>query len=307
MLLHSSNITVDPASPAGLASPRSKGSMPSTSQSAAIIAFMLGFLSGTLSNVVGGLLLDMIHASQTQSVRGAATSQVTPGRGSPVIQPATSTIPLSHTFTPISTLVPTNVPTKQLLSANVPGEGRFYFQESGKWLTGIFLDYWNNHGGLAQNGFPISNVLWEESEMDGKVYAMQYFERTVFEYHPENSAPNNVQLSQLGTFRFHEKYPHGLNNQTLDFPTTKVFQNTRHYLGGEFLVYFASHGGVESIGYPISEPIVERSEEDDRGYIMQYCERAILELHLENAPPFRVMPSRLGALRYQQRYGSSRK
>src|SRR4029453_2680814 len=36
---------------------------------------------------------------------------------------------------------------------------------------------------------------------------VQYFERAVFEYHPENQPPNDVLLSQLGTFRYKVKYP----------------------------------------------------------------------------------------------------
>jgi hypothetical protein len=35
---------------------------------------------------------------------------------------------------------------------------------------------------------------------------VQYFERAVFEYHPENAAPNDVLLSQLGTFRYKQQY-----------------------------------------------------------------------------------------------------
>ncbi|HST04563.1 MAG TPA: plastocyanin/azurin family copper-binding protein, partial [Chloroflexia bacterium] len=30
------------------------------------------------------------------------------------------------------------------------------FAETGKTVRGLFLDYWNTHGGLAQQGFPIS-------------------------------------------------------------------------------------------------------------------------------------------------------
>ena len=37
---------------------------------------------------------------------------------------------------------------------------------------------------------------------------MQYFERAVFEYHPENAGTQyDVLLSHLGTFRYTAKYP----------------------------------------------------------------------------------------------------
>ncbi len=44
------------------------------------------------------------------------------------------------------------------------------------------------------------------SATDGKSYTVQYFERAVFEEHPENSEPYRVLLSQLGTFRYRAKY-----------------------------------------------------------------------------------------------------
>jgi hypothetical protein len=39
---------------------------------------------------------------------------------------------------------------------------------------------------------------------------VQYFERAVFEYHAENAGTEyEVQLSQLGTFRYQQKYANG--------------------------------------------------------------------------------------------------
>lgn len=83
------------------------------------------------------------------------------------------------------------------------------FKETGKTVSGRFLEYWNQNGGLAQQGFPISDEFQEKSDLDGKVYTVQYFERSVFEMHPENPKPYDVLLSQLGTFRYKEKYPNG--------------------------------------------------------------------------------------------------
>src|SRR4051812_27305206 len=60
------------------------------------------------------------------------------------------------------------------------------FTETGKTISGGFLDYWSQNGGLAQQGFPISEEFPEISETDGKSYVVQYFERAVFEHHPEN-------------------------------------------------------------------------------------------------------------------------
>jgi hypothetical protein len=81
------------------------------------------------------------------------------------------------------------------------------FPETGKEIRGVFLTYWQEHGGLAQQGYPITNPLLEKSDLDGKEYTVQYFERAVFEMHPENQPPYDVLLSQLGTIRFKQLYP----------------------------------------------------------------------------------------------------
>jgi pimeloyl-ACP methyl ester carboxylesterase len=101
----------------------------------------------------------------------------------------------------------TTAPATQPASVpSIPGSGSQTFKETGKTVSGIFLDYWNNHGGLVQQGYPISDLMTEKSPLDGKTYTVQYFERAVFEYHPENQAPYNVLLSQLGTFRYKQLY-----------------------------------------------------------------------------------------------------
>lgn len=83
------------------------------------------------------------------------------------------------------------------------------FKETGKGACGRFLEYWQQNGGLAQQGYPISNEFIEKSELDGKDYRVQYFERAVFELHPEHKPPYDVLLSQLGTFQYKRKYPNG--------------------------------------------------------------------------------------------------
>ena len=48
------------------------------------------------------------------------------------------------------------------------------FAETGFCVQGRFLAYWTASGGLARNGFPLSDTV-------------QYFERVRLEYHPENA------------------------------------------------------------------------------------------------------------------------
>lgn len=80
------------------------------------------------------------------------------------------------------------------------------FPETGKSACGDFLRYWKANGGLAQQGFPISEPFNEMSETDGKMYRVQYFERAVFELHPELTAPNNILLTLLGSQKFKQRY-----------------------------------------------------------------------------------------------------
>jgi hypothetical protein len=62
---------------------------------------------------------------------------------------------------------------------------------------------------LAQQGYPLSEEFAETSQLDGKPYTVQYFERAVFEYHPENQPPYDVLLSQLGTYVGKARYTEG--------------------------------------------------------------------------------------------------
>jgi hypothetical protein len=86
------------------------------------------------------------------------------------------------------------------------GEGDF-FPETGHNLSGIFQDYWHNHGlnfgdqgvsfreSLALFGFPIS----EEFVDPDTGLVTQYFERARFEHHPEHAGTEyEVLLGHLG-------------------------------------------------------------------------------------------------------------
>ncbi len=68
-----------------------------------------------------------------------------------------------------------------------------YFPETHHTLKGSFLKYWQEHGGLAIFGYPISPELLENG------YLVQYFERNRFEEHLEfQGTPNEVLLGLLG-------------------------------------------------------------------------------------------------------------
>ena len=86
-------------------------------------------------------------------------------------------------------------------------EGAVYFQDTGHNLSGPFLSFWNEHGGLALFGFPITEQITEKNPADGREYTVQYFERARFELHPENAGtPFEVQLGQLGRQVYNRLY-----------------------------------------------------------------------------------------------------
>jgi hypothetical protein len=178
------------------------------------------------------------------------------------------------------------------------------FPETGKTVKGRFLVYWLANGGLPQQGYPISEEIQERSATDGKTYTMQYFERAVFEAHPENKVPNDVLLSLLGNFQYAQKYPDGAPNQVESSDNATYFDETGKSLGGKFREYWVGHGGLRQQGYPISDEFEETSALDGETYTVQYFERAVFEWHPENAAPYDVLLSQLGTFQYRERHGN---
>ena len=69
----------------------------------------------------------------------------------------------------------------------VKAEDSRYFPETGKTVSGKFLEYWQSNGGLATYDFPITEAKPEVDPETGKTFLTQWFERNRFELHPENA------------------------------------------------------------------------------------------------------------------------
>lgn len=185
---------------------------------------------------------------------------------------------------------------KQPDSAQAQGTSRT-FPETGKTVRGRFLEYWAQNGGLSQQGFPISEEIQEASDTDGKIYTMQYFERAVFELHPDQAAPFDVQLSLLGVFFYNDRYYGSAPAQRTSTDNPRLFNETGYSVGGAFRRYWESRGGLAQQGYPISEEFDEVSTIDGKTYTVQYFERAVFEYHPEYAgTENEVLLSLLGVL-----------
>ena len=72
-------------------------------------------------------------------------------------------------------------------------EGERYFDDTGHWVRGPFLVYYDAHGGSATFGLPITDDFVDEN---GQL--MQYFQRARLEWHPEAPEGQNVRLGNLG-------------------------------------------------------------------------------------------------------------
>ncbi len=181
--------------------------------------------------------------------------------------------------------------------------GERYFPETGHAIKGAFQAYWEQHGGLERFGYPLSDELSEVSDLNGQTYTVQYFERAEFEHHPENAAPYDVLLTQLGTLRLKELYPRPQRFERMSNDSPTLFPQTGKHVGRLLLNAWQRLGGLADIGYPISEEIGEKSPLDGNIYLVQYFERAEFEYHPDNQPPYDVLLTQLGRFAYTEKHG----
>jgi len=172
-------------------------------------------------------------------------------------------------------------------SGDLPDVSSTYrtFPETGFTVADNFLRYWERYGGLATFGYPISSEIQENG------FTTQYFERARFELHP-GAWPEryDVLLGLLGRMVTGTR-----TNEPAFRPVTAVsdtsctfYPETGNRLCFGFRDFWQNHGGLEILGYPISEEFVEN------GYTVQYFERQRLEYHPENPDPWTVLGGLLG-------------
>jgi spore germination protein YaaH len=155
-----------------------------------------------------------------------------------------------------------------------------YFPETGHTLQGEFLSYWLAQGGLERFGYPRTEVFIEYDPLVGQSYAVQYFERARFEFHPEYAGTfSEVLLGHVGRWALTQRGIDPWATAVGPIQGQRYFPESGHSLGGSFLRYWESQGGLTRFGYPLSEERHEVSAEDGQTYLVQYFERARMELH----------------------------
>ncbi len=180
------------------------------------------------------------------------------------------------------------------------------FAETGFCISGRIRDYWQQNGGLAVFGFPITPQ--QEEMVEGTARQVQWFERNRLELHPENEPPYDVLVGRIGEEYFDQK---GINWEAVYLPVDpqddcRYFSETGHNVCGDILQAWQAQGleldgqagasQEESLalwGLPLSEAH-EEPLGDGNTYTVQWFERARLELHPENEPPYHVLPGLLG-------------
>ncbi len=112
----------------------------------------------------------------------------------------------------------------QPFAAGKPGGNRAFFAQTSHSLSGEFLRYWQDKGGLSVFGYPIS----EPFSQNGII--TQYFERARFEYHPEMASSGYaVELGLLGVSYLQRKAP---AHQAPDAPQVQIGQGEQQLLDG---------------------------------------------------------------------------
>jgi hypothetical protein len=197
----------------------------------------------------------------------------------------------------------------QPLQANAADANRSCFNETGFCMEGRIKQYWEQNGGLAVFGFPISDQ--HQELVEGKPFQVQVFQRNRLELHPENAAPYDVLLGRLGAVRLEQQGRDWTKfGKSAGGPVSAdclAFSDTGQNVCGPFLSYFKTHGlefdgaagksyaeSLALFGLPISPSVVETNGSGDT-VETQWFERARFEYHPNNPDPYKVELGLLGS------------
>jgi hypothetical protein len=165
-------------------------------------------------------------------------------------------------------------PRRPVPTAPAPPDccGARFFARTAHNLSGSFLTFWQDHGGLDTFGYPRTDPFVESARW------VQYTERLLLE-----QVDGRVQVAPLGRLltagRFFPRVA-----PFAPRPDRLYFAATGHSLSARFLTYWQSHDGATLLGAPISEVITEgNGDGSGRRYPLQWFENGRLEYHPELA------------------------
>ncbi len=93
---------------------------------------------------------------------------------------------------------------KQPRSQPASGADNAWFEVTGHNISGRFLEYWKQNGGVAIFGYPITEEF--QRQIGDTQMTVQYFERARMELHTENQRPYDVLLGLLGNEALQLRY-----------------------------------------------------------------------------------------------------
>ncbi len=251
-----------------------------------------GAQSVTISDMSNSTAVGMVSitVSAVPAAVTAAPPPAAPGsRSSPTKPPVSERALADAPYLPpalpttVASPAPTADPFSALPSPTASPQCQF-FAETHHSLCFGFFGYWQQHGGTALFGMPISEEF-QERGADGTTRTVQYLERARFEYHPEfKGTVYEVELGllarELAATRTGDApfAPIGASG----VPTAaRFYSETSHSLADPFAAYWDTNGGLPVFGFPISAPFQERNADTGQTYLVQYFERYRLEFHPE--------------------------
>jgi tetratricopeptide (TPR) repeat protein len=163
------------------------------------------------------------------------------------------------------------------------------FAETGYCIAGAIRTYWEQQGGLAVFGYPIT--AQREETIEGATLSVQWFERDRLEDHGAAGVMAGrlgaAMLAQRGTPW--ESYP----QVETAAEGCHYFAETGHSLCEPFLSHWQQQGGLQRFGYPLTEP--QQETIGDWTGTVQYFERRRMEHHAENPQPYDMLLGLLGS------------
>ncbi len=155
-----------------------------------------------------------------------------------------------------------------------------------------FLAFWKTNGNLEILGLPVSQAF-----VDDRGLIVQFYERAILEWHPENEAKYQVLLTRLGADLLGNRPERtaAVKPCPVGAADCTVVETTNHSLRGVFLKYWRSNGGLAVFGFPLTEEFTERNAADGKDYTVQYFERNRFEYHPEQDTRYQVLLGLLGA------------
>ena len=182
-------------------------------------------------------------------------------------------------------------PTAQPTVTTPSGTGQsFTFGQTGHTVSGIWLDFLKTHGDVDNLGYPRTEVI---RDAINSAQTVQYFQRVVLEYHPEQSPAYQIQRRLIGDILIPGAdpaadpaiRPSGDHYYFPNFPE----QGLGHFIANVapdgsptlFKQYFDTHGLEDAFGYPKEEP-KPRQLADGQMHWTQRFQAAVFEYHQEN-------------------------